>query len=116
MAGRPQHEPSADQRRQVMAMAGYGVPESDIATVLEIDPKTLRKHYRTELDTRHIRGNSKVAESLYQKATGDGPAAVTAAIWWSKARMGWKETVATELYGKDGGPVMIVTGVARAGD
>jgi len=32
-------------------MAGYGVPEADIALVLRIDPKTLRKYYRAELDT-----------------------------------------------------------------
>jgi hypothetical protein len=28
----------------VEAMAAYGIPESDIATVIDIDPKTLRKH------------------------------------------------------------------------
>jgi len=39
------------ERRQVEAMAGYGVPEADIALVLRIDPKTLRKYYRAELDT-----------------------------------------------------------------
>ena len=31
-------------RRQVEAMAGYGVLERDIARVLASDPKTLRKH------------------------------------------------------------------------
>ena len=38
-----------------------------------IDPKTLRKHYRQELDHGHIKANAKVAENLYRKATGDGP-------------------------------------------
>lgn len=36
--------PSAEQRKQVETMAGYGIPEEDIAFVLGIDPKTLRKH------------------------------------------------------------------------
>ena len=53
-------------------MAAYGIPEADIATVIGIDPKTLRKHYRKELDTGHIKANTKVAENLYRKATGDG--------------------------------------------
>ncbi len=70
--GRPAHLPEPSQRRQVEAMAGYGVPEVDIARVLGIDPKTLRKHYREELDTGHIKANAKVAESLFRKATGDG--------------------------------------------
>ena len=49
--GRKPHQPEALHRRQVEAMAAYGVPEFDIARVIGIDPKTLRKHYRDELDT-----------------------------------------------------------------
>jgi hypothetical protein len=36
--------PTPSTRRQVEAMAGFGVPEAHIATVIGIDPKTLRKH------------------------------------------------------------------------
>ncbi len=35
-------------------MAGYGVPEADIAMVLNIDPETLRPHYRRELEASGI--------------------------------------------------------------
>jgi hypothetical protein len=73
-------------------MAAYGVPEADIARVIPIDPKTLRKHYREELDTGHVKANTKIAESLYRKALGDGAQSVTAAIFWLKTRAGWKET------------------------
>jgi hypothetical protein len=73
-------------------MAGYGVPEADIAGVIGIDPKTLRKHYRAELDHGHTKANARVAESLYRKATSDGPQSVTAAIFWLKTRAGWRET------------------------
>ena len=72
-------------------MAGYGVPEADIALVLRIDPKTLRKYYRDELDTGHILANAKVAESLFRKAAGDHRQSVTAAIFWLKVRARWKE-------------------------
>jgi hypothetical protein len=91
------HKPDPAGRRQVEAMAGYGIPEADIATVLEIDPKTLRKHYRKELDKGHIKATAKVAENLYRKATGDGREAVIAAIFWLKTRAGWKETVVQEV-------------------
>ncbi|MDQ1249754.1 MAG: hypothetical protein QG597_4130 [Actinomycetota bacterium] len=47
-------------------MAAYGVPERDIARVLGIDPKTLRKHYRDELDTGSIKATAKVAEFLFR--------------------------------------------------
>ena len=80
-------------------MAAYGVPEKDIARVVGIDAKTLRKHYREELDTGHVKANTRVAEALYRKATGDGPQSVTAAIFWLKTRAGWKETQVTEMTG-----------------
>ena len=94
--GRRAHQPDPTSRRQVEAMAAYGVPEKDIARVLAIDPKTLRKHYRDELDTGHVKANSRIAESLYRKAMGDGPQSVTACIFWLKTRAHWKETTVQE--------------------
>ena len=86
------HVPDAFHRRQVEAMAGYGLPETDIAKVLDIDPETLRAHYRRELETGQIKTNARVAESLFRQATGDGRQAVTAAIFWLKTRARWRET------------------------
>ena len=90
------HEPDLATRRQVEALAAYGIPEDDIAMVIDIDPDSLRRHYRQELATGHIKANSKVAENLFRKATGDGREAVTAAIFWLKTRARWKETVVHE--------------------
>ena len=42
---RPSHKPDAELRRQVEALAGFGIPETDIAGLIGIDPKTLRKYY-----------------------------------------------------------------------
>jgi hypothetical protein len=86
------HRPDSTNRRQVEAMVAYGVPEEAIARVLAIDPKTLRKHYRDELDTGQIKATAKVAESLFRKATTDGAQSVTAAIFWLKTRGGWRES------------------------
>jgi hypothetical protein len=94
---RPPHRPEPATRRQVEAMAGYGIPEADIARVIGIDAKTLRKHYRQELDLGHVKANAKVAENLFRKATGEGREAVTAAIFWLKTRARWKETVVSEV-------------------
>ncbi len=105
---RPPHKPDAANRRQVEAMAGYGVPEIDIARVLRIDPKTLRKHYRDELDGGHVKANAKVAENLFRKATGDGPQSVTAAIFWMKTRARWKETTISEVTHDVGDPIKVL--------
>lgn len=104
--GRPQHKPTDQDRASVKAMASYGVPEREICVVIGIDAKTLRKHYRDELDKAHIEANTKVAQSLYDQAVKSGN--VSAAIWWTKARMGWKETARQELTGEGGGPVQTV--------
>lgn len=89
--GRRAHCPTPVDRRQVETLAGYGVPEARIAGLLTIDPKTLRKHYRSELDHGHTKANAKVAENLFRIATGDGREAVTAAIFWLKTRAGWMD-------------------------
>src|SRR5215216_6501214 len=99
--GRPSHDPTAMSRRNVEALAGYGVPEVDIAGVIGIDPKTLRRHYATELKFGHVKANAKVAENLFRKATGDGREAVIAAIFWMKTRARWKETTVQEHSAPD---------------
>jgi hypothetical protein len=90
--GRRAHRPDERGRRQVEALAAYGVPEHAIARVVGIDPKTLRRHYRYELDLGATKATAKVAEFLFRKATTEGPQCVTAAIFWMKTRGGWRET------------------------
>ncbi len=82
-------EPTEEQRRTVRAMAGFGIPHEGIATLLDIDPKTLRKYFRRELDRGSVEATAKVAQSLFQMATVDKN--VAAAIFWMKARAGWRE-------------------------
>jgi hypothetical protein len=57
-------------------MAGYGVPQDDIATLLE-------------LDCGSIEATAKVGQSLFRMATEGG--SVATAIFWMKARTGWRE-------------------------
>ena len=91
--GRRAHKPDPAQRRQVEAMAAYGIPETDISRVVGIDAKTLRKHYREELDLGETKANAQVAGFLFNSARSGN---VTAQIFWLKTRARWKETP-TEL-------------------
>lgn len=97
--GRPPYEATEEQRKMVEAMASVGVQQTEIAVVLGIDAKTLRAHFREELDTAMIRANAKVAANLFKQATKDDTKAVSAAIFWAKCRMGWKEPVHMEHSG-----------------
>ena len=91
---RPPHEPTAKQRETVSIMTAAGITQEKVARCIGIDLKTLRKHYREELDTAAEIANAEVARSLYEQAVVDR--STSAAIWWTKARMGWKETVSTQ--------------------
>ena len=85
---RKSHKPTAETRSNVKALASVGTTQEHIAIYLDIDVKTLRKHYRRELDTSLIIANSNVAKSLYKNAN-DGN--VTAQIFWLKTKGGWSE-------------------------
>jgi hypothetical protein len=83
------YKPTEEQRKTVRGMSGFGIPHDDIATILDIDPKTLRKHFEWELKRGSIEATAKVAQSLFNMATVDK--SVAAAIFWMKARAGWRE-------------------------
>jgi hypothetical protein len=70
-------------------MAAYGIPEHDIARVVGIDPKTLRKHYRDELDMGETKANAQIAGFLFNAAKSGN---VSAQIFWLKTRARWRET------------------------
>ena len=88
---KPAHKPTSESRELVGRLASIGIPQDKIADVIGVSAPTLRAHYRAELDGAALRANAAVAGNLFKMATGDGPRAVTAAIFWMKTRGGWKE-------------------------
>jgi hypothetical protein len=96
------HEPTPETQRLVESSSGLGLPHESIAVLVGIDDKTLRKHYRLELDMGKAKANGQIAKTLFQKATsGD----TTSLIWWTKTQMKWSETVKAEVTGADGEPL-----------
>jgi hypothetical protein len=71
------------------ALSGYGVPQEGIAIHVGIDAKTLRKHFRDELDRGSVEATAKVAQTLFHLATVEKN--VACVIFWMKARAGWRE-------------------------
>jgi predicted transcriptional regulator len=86
-------------RAEVTALVSFGVTQNDIAAYLDINPETLRKHYRRELDTGQIKGNAGMARRLY-KAAEEG--SVPAMIFWLKVRAGWSERTILDHSSSDG--------------
>ena len=100
-SGRPKFVPTDNERKQVEAMAGYGVPQEHIARLVRdgIDKVTLIKNFRKELDQGIAKANAKIAGTLFQQATSGNTAA---AIFWAKVRMGWTETQKLDHTSTDG--------------
>jgi predicted transcriptional regulator len=91
------HEPTEKDRRQVRVLSGMvGATHEEIAAVLGISEPTLRKYYREELDASPTEANAKVAQSLFRQATNPDKPNVVAAIFWMKARAGWRDSDAAE--------------------
>ncbi|HAF38275.1 MAG TPA: hypothetical protein DCG72_04745 [Gammaproteobacteria bacterium] len=96
---KPPHEPTAENRQIVQLHATIGTPQEDIARVLGIDPKTLRKYYRDELDLASAKANATIGGALFNKAKGGDTAAM---IFWMKTRAGWREKQEFDLTSSDG--------------
>lgn len=90
-AGRPQHAPTGQMRRQVEMMAAFGNTEEQICQIINISKPTLRLHYREELDIGFVKASNAVAMNLWRQATKDDPKAFPAMAFWLKCRAGWSE-------------------------
>lgn len=96
---RKQHEPTLEMRQTVQLHATVGTDQETIARVLDIDPKTLRKHYRDELDISLAKANAQIGGVLFNKAKGGDTAAM---IFWMKTQAKWRETSVVDNTSSDG--------------
>jgi len=115
---RPPHAPSKESRQLVQLHATIGTQQSVIASILGIDPKTLRMHYREELDHAMAQANATIGGALFNKAKGGD---TTAMIFWMKTRAGWRERQEIDHTSSDGSmtpaPTQIIfTGVEAPDD
>ena len=80
------HAPTDITRMQAQTAAGYGLHQDQIGALLGIDDKTLRKHYRAELDVGRAKAHLAVAATLYDKACSGDTGAM---VWYTKCQMRW---------------------------
>lgn len=96
---RQPHEPSKITRDTVYLHTIVGTTQANIAAILGIDEKTLRKHYRNELDLAKAKANATIGGALFNKAkSGD----TTAMIFWMKTQAGWREKQEVDHSSSDG--------------
>lgn len=97
--------------------ASIGCNVGEIAAVLGIGQSTLYDHMERDdsialaIEEAAANGKASLRRLQWQRAMGGSD---TMLIWLGKNIL--KQTDRTELSGKDGGPLLIVTGVRRADD
>lgn len=105
------HKPTDKKRGEVAALVSYGMTQEEIAACLCIDRKTLRKHYKHELETGALKANAKIAGALFDLAmTGN----VHAQKFWLSARADWKEK--KDIDAKVSGSVTAIAIVSEGAD
>jgi hypothetical protein len=87
------HQPTPDLRQHVRSLAGVGVPQEDISKLIGCSEKTLRHHYREELDEGAEEANVAVVGFLMDAIDNSN---VTAMIFFEKCRGGQHEEVPKE--------------------
>lgn len=99
--GHPPFVATPEQQALVDALTGYGIPQDEICKLVinpttgyPIDEKTLRQHFRPEIDRGKVSANARVIGAMFKNATtptkqhpGGDP---TSQIFWAKCRIpGW---------------------------
>jgi len=97
--GRKQHAPTDAQRQIVQLHVTMGTTQAMIARVIGIDKKTLRLHYRDELDLAMVKANATIGGKLFNKARDGDTASM---IFWLKTRAKWREKSDVNLISEDG--------------
>ena len=89
--GAPAFKPTPEERKTVGMMAAMGTPQADIARTIRgkgVDVKTLKKHFKDELETAATLANAKIGGSMFNKAVaGD----VQAQKYWLSCKAGWND-------------------------
>jgi hypothetical protein len=88
-AGRPSHHPTAEDRRMVEVLRGFGIPLEGICHSVGITKPTLLKHYAQELDVGAAKLEANLIGKLMRLSQGSDGTALKATMFMLCCRFGW---------------------------
>lgn len=109
-AHRPPHQPTDQQRRQVKALIAYGLTKGQIAEIIGITEKTLRKHYAHELRIGAAEAEAAMSNVIYQAGRNGS---WKAALEFLKRRAPDRWSERRVMTGEGGGPIEVETSDAE---
>lgn len=98
METKPEHQATEENKQKVIDLSCNGFNQEDIADYLDIDDKTLRKHYRIELNKAKRDKTIALGNKLYLRALDGDPQAQE---FWLKCQGKWSYAKAQEENEKD---------------
>lgn len=100
---RPRFELTENHLRQIKALAGYGLTMPQVAAVIDVPERTLRRRKKDSeivlaaFEKGKAVAASRIGSSLFERATtGD----VTAIIWYEKSRLGYTDKIENRHSGE----------------
>lgn len=79
---------------KIKELAGYGLNQEQIASVIGSNVRTLQRHATREMQEGRDAAGAAVAQSAYQQAISGKNPAMT--MFWLKCRMRWSEVAKEE--------------------
>ncbi len=107
------HEPTDERKAMVENLALVGVTQEKIAGILNIDLKTLRKHYREILDYCRDNRNAQLCGRAYKLAMEGNDKLI---MFLLKTQAGFREKQEIDHTSKDGSMTPSVQVVISPGD
>jgi hypothetical protein len=83
-------------RTIVTGMAAHGLTQEECAKIVGISEATLKSRLGAEFKAGLEDYDGAVVKNLRRHALGDSSHSVTAAIYWTKVRLGWSEKIRIE--------------------
>ena len=81
-------------RKKVHSLAAVGTPQEDIARIIGCTGKTLRKHFRYEINVAAAEANAAVIGALFKSAMEGN---LGAQIFWAKTKLGFKSSSVSSI-------------------
>lgn len=101
--GRPPYVENDKDLNTAKLLSIAGIDKGLIARVIGISKPILYLHYKKQMLEAKAQANGAVVSNLFRLASkGDNP---TAAIFWCKTQLRWREIHGVELAGKNGTPL-----------
>ena len=119
--GRPPFAPTDEQRKNVEIMVGLGIRQDSICALVRdqkdrpISEATLRKHFGKEIDQGAAKLHATIGNFMVATILGRDPppgikpitepkVRASFAELFARTRMGWRETIRSDVGNADGKP------------